>query len=64
MSPDRAALRWIVIGVGAAMLAALTQSMVDSVFLGQDTAFLFWTLLSLMLLLLLASPRQPDRAAP
>ena len=48
---DQNYLRWITVGVGAAMLAALVQAMVDSVFLGQDTSFLFWMLISTMLLL-------------
>jgi O-antigen ligase len=44
-------LRWIAVGVGAAMLAALVQGMVDSAFLEQDLAFCFWILIAALLLL-------------
>ena len=43
--------RWMVIGVGAGMLAALVQGMVDSAFLEQDLAFCFWMLVAALLLL-------------
>ncbi len=44
-------LRWTTVGVGAAMVAALVQGMVDSAFLEQDLAFCFWTLVGTLLLL-------------
>lgn len=44
-------LRWMTIGVGAAMLAALVQGQVDSAFLEQDLAFCFWTLVAALLIL-------------
>src|SRR5579875_3352365 len=44
-------LRWMTVGVGAAMLAALVQGMVDSSLLEQDLAFCFWTLILALLLL-------------
>ena len=44
-------LQWMTIGVGAAMLAALVQGMVDSSFLEQDLAFCFWMLIAVLLLL-------------
>jgi putative inorganic carbon (hco3(-)) transporter len=44
-------LQWMTIGVGAAMLAALVQGMVDSSFLEQDLAFCFWMLVAALLLL-------------
>lgn len=44
-------LRWMTIGVGAAMLAALVQGQVDSAFLEQDLAFCFWILVAALLLL-------------
>ena len=47
----KTALRWMTIGVGAAMLAALVQGQVDSAFLEQDLAFCFWMLLAALLLL-------------
>lgn len=43
-------LRWITLGVGAAMLAAVAQGLGDSSFLEQDLAFCFWTLVALLLL--------------
>jgi hypothetical protein len=39
------------IGVGAAMLAAMVQGLVDSAFLEQDLAFCFWILIVALLLL-------------
>jgi O-antigen ligase len=44
-------LRWMTVGVGAAMLAALVQGQVDSAFLEQDLAFCFWMLVTALLLL-------------
>ena len=44
-------LQWMTIGVGAAMLAALIQGMVDSSFLEQDLAFCFWMLVVALLVL-------------
>ncbi len=44
-------LRWMIVGVGAAMLAALVQGQVDSSFLEQDLAFCFWILVATLLLL-------------
>jgi len=43
-------LRWMTIGVGGAMVAALVQGMVDSSFLEQDLAFCFWILVVVLLL--------------
>ncbi len=43
--------RWMVVGVGAGMLAALVQGLVDSAFLEQDLAFCFWMLVAALLLL-------------
>lgn len=51
----RGRLRWMTIGVGAAMLAALVQGQVDSSFLEQDLAFCFWMLVAALLLLRLLS---------
>ena len=48
---DSPHLQWMTIGVGAAMLAALVQGMVDSSFLEQDLAFCFWMLVAALLLL-------------
>lgn len=42
-------LQWITIGVGAAMVAAMVQGMVDSAFLEQDLAYCFWILVGLLL---------------
>jgi putative inorganic carbon (hco3(-)) transporter len=42
---------WMVVGVGAGILAALVQGMVDSAFLEQDLAFCFWMLVVALLLL-------------
>lgn len=44
-------LRPLTIGIGAAMLAAMTQGMVDSVFLGQDFSFFFLILIFALLML-------------
>jgi len=44
-------MRWMVVGVGAAMLAALVQGQIDSAFLEQDLSFCFWTLIAAILLL-------------
>src|SRR5579863_8389064 len=44
-------LQWMTLGVGAAMLAALVQGMVDSSFLEQDLSFCFWLLVGALLLL-------------
>lgn len=44
-------LQWMTIGVGAAMLAALIQGLVDSSFLVQDLSFCFWMLVTALLLL-------------
>ena len=48
-------LRWMTIGVGAAMLAALVQGQGDSAFLEQDLAFCFWTLVAALLVLRMLS---------
>lgn len=42
-------LEWMTLAVGAAMLAALVQGMVDSAFLEQDLAFCFWMLVAALL---------------
>jgi putative inorganic carbon (hco3(-)) transporter len=39
------------LGVGAGMLAAMVQGMIDSAFLEQDLAFCFWMLVAALLLL-------------
>ena len=59
-------LRWMTLGVGAAMVAALLQGLQDSAFLEQDLAFCFWMLvLSLLLLrLLVGVPWRERRAEP
>lgn len=44
-------LHWMTVGVGAAMLAAMGQGLVDSAFLEQDLAFCFWTLVAALLIL-------------
>ncbi len=44
-------LRWMTVGVGAAMFAALVQGQVDSAFLEQDLSFCFWILVTALLLL-------------
>ncbi len=53
-------LRWLTIGVGAGMLAAIIQGMADSAFLEQDLAFCFWMLVTALLLIRLCAgmPRQ------
>jgi putative inorganic carbon (HCO3(-)) transporter len=56
----REQLRWMTLGVGAAMLAALVQGQVDSAFLEQDLSFCFWTLVAALLLLRVLS-RTPWR---
>jgi putative inorganic carbon (HCO3(-)) transporter len=48
---SREQLRWMTIGVGAGMLAAVVQGMIDSAFLEQDLAFCFWMLVAALLLL-------------
>jgi putative inorganic carbon (HCO3(-)) transporter len=52
---NKAQWRWMVVGVGAAMLAAMAQGQIDSSFLEQDLAFCFWILVALLLLLRLHS---------
>ena len=42
-------LRWLTVGIGAAMLAAIIQGMADSAFLEQDLAFCFWMLVTALL---------------
>lgn len=49
--PDFEYTRWMIIGLGAAMLAALVQGQIDSAFLEQDLSFCFWTLIAAILLL-------------
>jgi putative inorganic carbon (HCO3(-)) transporter len=44
-------LRWMTIGIGISMLAAVVQGQMDSSFLEQDLAFCFWTLVLALLLL-------------
>ena len=48
---DSEFLRWMTVGVGAAMFAALVQGQVDSAFLEQDLSFCFWILVTALLLL-------------
>ncbi len=48
---DYEQLRWMTVGVGAALCAALIQGQVDSSFLAQDLSFCFWTLLLALLLI-------------
>lgn len=48
-------LRWMTVGVGAGMLAAVVQGMIDSAFLEQDLAFCFWMLVTALLLLRIQS---------
>jgi O-antigen ligase len=61
---------WITVGVGAAMLAAMVQGMVDSAFLEQDLAYCFWILVGLLLVMRFMSRTtwrgrlQPHEAAP
>ena len=42
--------RWLLVGISAAMLAALVQGQGDSAFLEQDLAFCFWILVVALLL--------------
>ena len=44
-------LRWMIVGVGAAMLAALIHGQFDSAFLEQDLSFCFWMLVASLLIL-------------
>ena len=44
-------IRWLVVGIGAALLAALIQGQIDSAFLEQDLSFCFWTLIAAILVL-------------
>lgn len=53
-------LRWMTLGIGGAMLAALVQGQVDSAFLEQDLAFCFWALVAALLLMRMLS-RTPWR---
>jgi O-antigen ligase len=48
---EREQLRWMTIGIGAAMLAALVQGLGESAFLEQDLAFCFWMLVTALLLI-------------
>ncbi len=48
--PDYELSRWLLVGIGAAMLAALVQGQGDSAFLEQDLAFCFWILVAALLL--------------
>jgi O-antigen ligase len=43
--------RWMLVGIGAAMLAAMVQGQGDSAFLEQDLSFFFWALVAALLLL-------------
>jgi O-antigen ligase len=52
---EREQLRWMTIGIGAAMLAALVQGLGDSAFLEQDLAFCFWMLVTALLLIRMLS---------
>lgn len=54
-SPAQNRTRWMTLGIGAAMLAALIQGMVDSSFLEQDLAFCFWMLVAALLVLRILS---------
>jgi O-antigen ligase len=49
--PDKEYLRWMVVGLGAAILAALIQGQIDSAFLEQDLAFCFWLLVAALLVM-------------
>jgi O-antigen ligase len=44
-------LRWLTVGAGAGMLAAIIQGMGDSAFLEQDLSFCFWMLVTALLLI-------------
>jgi O-antigen ligase len=48
--PEYEWLRWLLVSIGAAMLAALVQGQGDSAFLEQDLAFCFWILVAALLL--------------
>lgn len=48
---DNEQLRWMVVGVGAALLAGMVQGQIDSAFLEQDLSFCFWTLFAALLVL-------------
>lgn len=48
---ERATYRWLVVGVGASMVAALVQGQIDSSFLEQDLAYCFWLLCAALLIL-------------
>ncbi|GHO67404.1 hypothetical protein KSC_062960 [Ktedonobacter sp. SOSP1-52] len=48
---ERAVYRWLVVGVGASMVAALVQGQIDSAFLEQDLAYCFWLLCAALLIL-------------
>ncbi len=48
--PEYELLRWLLVGIGAAMLAALVQGQGDSSFLEQNLAFCFWILVAALLL--------------
>ena len=52
---DKEQLRCMVVGVGAALLAAMAQGQIDSAFLEQDLSFCFWTLLAALLILRILS---------
>jgi putative inorganic carbon (HCO3(-)) transporter len=52
---EREHLRWMTIGIGAAMLAALVQGLGDSAFLEQDLAFCFWMLVTALMLIRMLS---------
>ncbi len=59
---EKEPLHWMVVGIGAALCAALVQGQVDSSFLEQDLAFCFWTLLAALLAIrLLAGVRWHER---
>jgi hypothetical protein len=49
--PEFEQIRWMVVGIGAALLAALIQGQIDSAFLEQDLSFCFWTLIGAILVL-------------
>jgi putative inorganic carbon (hco3(-)) transporter len=48
---NRTQWRWLVVGVGASLLAAMAQGQIDSAFLEQDLSFCFWMLITALLLL-------------
>jgi O-antigen ligase len=49
--PDYELQRTLLVGLGAAMLAALVQGLGDSSFLEQDLAFCFWIVVAVLLIL-------------